>query len=600
MRSTPIAVPEVRPTFGLATRARQALAIAWTSFQAIAKSWSGLVVLAAIAAFAFGFVLKNMNSLGVPLLPRTAHVITWLAPPLDDPRSPWMILPLLIVFYAGELVWREREAGLAEIADAAPVPEWVVFLGKFIALSLILFAWMALLMAAGVLAQVSMGYYEFEIGVYVRALFWLQLPHYILFAMLALAVQVAVNHRHVGHIVALLAFAFILMAPMFGIEHNLLIYGAGPGWSYSDMRGFGPSLGAWAWFKLYWAAWALLLAVAGTLLWVRGREGGLGVRLRLARGRLTRPTAGVAAAAVGLVLALGGFVFYNTNVLNEYRVASERAEQRAKYERRYGRYEGTLQPHLAGTRLHVEIYPKRRAVEIRGTYQLVNRSAVAIDSIHVTPVPGVETGAVTFDRPAARVVEDDELGHRIYALPNPLQPGDSLRLSFEVRSEPRGFGNHGVDPSVAANGTYFTSQALLPAIGYQRSRELSDPGDRRAHGLAPRPLLASLESSQDLTGDDRIDLEAGEGTAFEAVVGTDADQIAVAPGALRRKWTEGGRRYFHYATSAPIGNEYTFHSANYAVREANWNPSAGSGQAVAIQIFGSIRVSQRRLAEAVT
>ena len=28
------------------------------------------------------------------------------------------------------------------------------------------------------------------------------------------------------------------------------------------MRGFGPSLGPWLWFKLYWAAWALLLAVA--------------------------------------------------------------------------------------------------------------------------------------------------------------------------------------------------------------------------------------------------------------------------------------------------------------------------------------------------
>ena len=36
-----------------------------------------------------------------------------------------MIVPLLIVFYAGELVWREREARLSEIADAAPVPEWV-------------------------------------------------------------------------------------------------------------------------------------------------------------------------------------------------------------------------------------------------------------------------------------------------------------------------------------------------------------------------------------------------------------------------------------------------------------------------------------------
>ncbi len=63
----------------------------------------------------------------------------------------------------------------------------------------------------------------------------------------------------------------------------------------------------------------------------------------------------------------------------------------------------------------------------------------------------------------------------------------------------------------------------------------------------------------------------GGGIAFEAVVGTDVGQVAVAPGALRRTWTEGGRRYFHYATDAPIGQEWSFFSAEYAVREGRWN-----------------------------
>jgi hypothetical protein len=68
-------------------------------------------------------------------------------------------------------------------------------------------------------------------------------------------------------------------------------------------------------------------------------------------------------------------------------------------------------------------------------------------------------------------------------------------------------------------------------------------------------------------------------------VGTDEDQVAVAPGALRRTWTEGGRRYFHYSTDAPIGSEWAFFSARYAVREAQWHDPAGSGQSVAIRIF---------------
>jgi ABC-2 type transport system permease protein len=65
---------------------------------------------------------------------------------------------------------------------------------------------------------------------------------------------------------------------------------------------------------------------------------------------------------------------------------------------------------------------------------------------------------------------------------------------------------------------------------------------------------------------------------FEAVVGTDEGQTAVAPGTLRRTWAQDGRRYFHYATDAPILNNFAFFSAAYAVREGRWND-------VEIQIF---------------
>ncbi|HET7464237.1 MAG TPA: hypothetical protein VFJ82_23470 [Longimicrobium sp.] len=560
----PVHVPRVPRTFGPALYARQTLATAWTSFLAIAKSRAGLVVLAVIAALTVVLLPQNLYNMGTPLLPTTAYVLTFLTTPLTDPMTPWVVIPLLIVLWAGELVWREREHGLGEITDAAPVPEWVLFGGKFLGLALVLAAWMALLTLAGLLIQLRLGYGDHQPGLFLKVLFGLQLPEYLLFALLALVVQGLVNQKYVGHFVALVAFALIAFAPRLGIRHNLLVYGASPGWSYSDMRGFGASLGPWAWFKLYWAAWALLLAVAARLLWMRGMESGLRTRLRLARGRFTRSTAGIAAGAAGLVLTLGGFIFYNTNVLNRYTSASGRMERSAAYERRYGRYANLPQPSLTGTSLRVELHPRRRAVEIRGTYQLVNRGSAAIDSIHVATVTGVRTGAITFDRPARRVVQDDELGHRIYALARPLQPGDSLRLGFQVFVAPRGFRNRGVTAAVVANGTWFMSGDVLPAIGYQRRRELLKPGERRAHGLAPRPLFPSVADAQDVTGE-----EGGGGGAergsVEAVIGTDADQVAIAPGVLRRTWTEGGRRYFHYATDTPIGNEYAFFSAKYAV-----------------------------------
>ena len=49
------------------------------------------------------------------------------------------------------------------------------------------------------------------------------------------------------------------------VRDNLLLYGRDPGWLYSDMNGFGPFAAPFVWFKLYWAAWALLLAVAAVV-----------------------------------------------------------------------------------------------------------------------------------------------------------------------------------------------------------------------------------------------------------------------------------------------------------------------------------------------
>lgn len=578
---TPIVFSQVPLTFGFAIHVRQTLAIAWTSFRVLATSWAGLALLVAIPSLTVLVVLDQMELNGVPLVPTTVYVINELTAPLSAELSRWVIIPLLLVFFAGELVWRERDAGLGEIADAMPGSEWVPFLGKLLGLALVLVLFMAFLTMAGMLAQVILGYQDFAIGLYLNILFGLQLPEYLLFAVLALVVHVLMDQKYIGHLVAICAYVFIALASLFGIEHNLLIYGASPPWSYTEMRGFGPSLGPWLWFKLYWTAWALLLTVAARLLWARGKERSLRVRLQLARHRFTRLTTWTATVAVGLIFTVGGFIFYNTNVLNNYLTAADQRARAAAYERRYGQYAGSPQPQLADIRLQVEIYPERRAVAIRGTYQLVNRSAVAIELIHVATPAGIKTEAVTFDRSATSVVEDDELGHRIYALTNPLLPGDLLRLDFQVHIEPHGFRESGVDDAVVANGSYFTN-SWLPAIGYQPTRELTNASDRRAHGLAPRPLIASLydvEAPNDRDG----------GITFDAVVGTDADQVAVAPGALRRRWTEGGRRYFHYATALPIGNEYAFFSANYARYEAQWNPAhpgdTRAGQAVTIQIF---------------
>jgi ABC-2 type transport system permease protein len=568
-----LVIPAVRPAYTFISCLRQTLGIAGTSFRKIAGSPGGLAIVAAAAIITALFGAQSMKQFGIPLLPTTGQITDFLTAPFSNIKSPWVIIPLLTDFYAGELIWREREARMSEITDTAPVPEWALLCGKFLGLAFMLIAWLTLLMFAGIAIQADMGYHHFEISLYLKTLFGLQLTDYLLFALLALAVHVLVNNKYLGHGAVVAIFGLIAFAPKLGVQHHLLIYGTDPGWFYSDMRGFTPSAGPWIWFKTYWAAWALLIAVAARLFWVRGKEQGIRSRIRLARHRFTQSTVVTAAAAGILLLSTGAYIFYNTNILNTYNSASGLLEQRADYERLYGRYAKIAQPLLTGTSLSVSIYPKQRSAEIKGIYTLMNKSATSIDSIHIATGSEAETGEISFDRIAKRVLENKRLNYRIYALQQPLLPGDSLKLTFEVRYAPRGFRNSGADAAVVPNGTYFTNLEWLPVIGYQSEREINDPGLRKQYRLPRRaasPSLYDVSARLGRTGSERI--------AFDAVISTDGGQTAIAPGKLRRKWSEAGRNYFHYAADAPIGNEYAILSANYEVRRARW-------QNVSIEIF---------------
>jgi ABC-2 type transport system permease protein len=558
-----IRTPAAPRSFGMGMRVRQLLDVARMGVRQTVLSRDFLLVAAGLVLLTLFVVLEIPLLGGEPLWPLTGEVAADLTSSFVQ-----VVVVLLTVFYAGELVWRERDAGIETVGDALPVPDWVPFAGKFLALAALLALVQALFMATGMVGQALQGWYAFRPGLYLQVLFGMQLVDYLLFAVLALLAHVLVNQKYLGHGAAVLLFVATLQARRFGIEHNLLVYGSDAGLVWSDLNGFGPFMAPFVWFKLYWGAWALLLCVVALLFWVRGTEGGVRARMRLARRRFTRRTALGTAAAALLVLGTGGFVFYNTNVRNEYRTAWETDELQAGYERRYKRFEHAAHPSLADVRLHAELYPERGEAIARGTYRLVNDGETAIDSIHLftIPTPGITLRRVRFDRPARTVLADAVHGYGIHALARALQPGDSLRLDFELAVAPNGFRNRQEASSNTALVGDFTSLGswLLPFVGYQRDTELSGDEDRRAHGLPPRGVRPSLHDvrARRIPRISRI--------RFEGTVGTAGDHVAVLPGALERSWTEGGRRYFHYRAEAPVLNFFALVSAPYAVRESYW------------------------------
>ncbi|GAB3168554.1 ABC transporter permease/M1 family aminopeptidase [Telluribacter humicola] len=553
-------------TFDYKTRLYQTRSLAYTFYQEITKSPVGLAI-PAIAVYAF-ILIPNMSEgpLGVPILPTTPRIILFL-----NNAALQIFVVMLITLLAGQLIWRERDSRLHEIFDAVPVPDGVLLWSKYLCLALVLFTVQAALLVASISIQLVAGYYQFEIGEYLQALFGVQLLDQLLFAAVAMTIHTLVNQKYVGHLLVLLFYLYTLIAPRLGIEHNLFIFGSDPGLAGSVFYGQGSFLFPWLLFKLYWIAWALLFMMITQKLWVRGRETTIKYRLRQSgKGLMQSP---VLIGAITLLMVTGTLIFYNTNILNKYTTAEERVEQQVLYEQLYGRYRAVPQPLLTSTRLQVEFYPDERMAVVQGIYTLKNDSRKAIDSIHLATAPVVETRTIKFSRDNRAVLTDKKLGHHIYVLNQPLLPGDSVQVSYEVGSIPEGFSNRGITTSVMNNGSYFRNSEWLPAIGYQPFRELRNDRKRKDYDLPQRPEFRPLHDAESIlsrTGREQIQ--------FEATIGTAADQIAVAPGTLTKSWKRGDRQYFRYVADRPIQNMFHVYSARYQVRKARW-------QNVDIQIF---------------
>ncbi|TYZ10112.1 hypothetical protein FY528_09625 [Hymenobacter lutimineralis] len=501
---------------------------------------------------------------GTNTFPTTPVVVQLLA-------STFALFQLIIItFYAGELVWRERDAKINQIYDAMPMPAWVPFLAKLGALMLIQVVLLAVVMLCGLLLQTFKGYFNYELGLYVQELFGFRLVGMLLLCVLAMLVQVLVNNKYLGHFIMILYYAFNLFQGTLGLEHNLYSFNGAPETPYSAMNGYGHFVGPFLAFKLYWAAFAVLLALGSALLWPRGTETRFSWRWQQARFGLS-PALGVVAGVALLAFAgLGAYIFYNTNILNDYRTSDENDALGAAFERKYKRFEKTPQPRITAVQVNVDIFPQERDVRFRGSYWLLNRTRQPIDSVHLVGATEAEVKQMALSRPAKEVLHDQvgDVDYRILRLAQPLQPGDSLQLNFDLAYTNPGFKNSGSNTSIVENGTFVNSQ-LLPHIGYQPEAELSGDDTRKEQGLAPRPRMAPVGDSAArmntyITND-------ADWIRFEATVSTSPDQVAIAPGYLQREWTEKGRRYFHYKMDAPILNFYSFQSARYRVYKDKWN-----------------------------
>lgn len=564
------ALPQpVSVDFGAATRVRQIVALATDAFRLAATGWPGIALFVLVALYVLALP-ELMEHVGVPMYPTTAALADVM---VHSEAFFVMVLPLVLMLAAGELAWRDRDAGIAAIADATPVPDWVRFCGRLCGLLVLVLALQALRMLVAMGVQAALGFGVFEPLLYLKILFGLQATDYALLVVLALALHALVDHRYLGQLLVIAVFLGIATAPALGIDDRLLAYGTDPGWSYSDLRGFANALVPWAWFKAYWSGWAVLLSLLAILLLPRGAAAGLRQRIGGMRLRLSRPLQALGTLGVAAIALAGGVIFYNTHLLHPFVDGDEAMARRARYERLYGRYAGAPRPATTDIRLRVDLRPEDGTATVAGTYRLVNLSKAPIATLHVATSSAVETRRLALDRPARQVIADDAFGHHAFALARPLQPGESMVLRFELAFGGNGFSQHGIDPAIAANGSYVNQYQWLPQIGYQAAREIGNPGERRALGLPARPEVPLLDDPAV-----PLDRARAQRVSVDTVISTAPGQTAIAPGLLRRAWIENGRPHFRYATEEPVRDDLAFYSSRYTVLRDRWRD-------VAIEVF---------------
>lgn len=517
---------------------------------------TGFIVLLILAVFLTALVMYLTPQIfGAPRLPITRLVIGQIS-------GGFTLFQLIVAaFYAGEIVFRERAVRLDGIIDATPLPNWGYLFPKTIALFAVLVAMSLAAALVGIAHQLISGFYDIELTKY---LMWYVIPSVVddaFLAVIAIVLQALSPNKFIGWGLFVVYIVVLLSASLLGIEDHLFLYGSAPSAPLSDLNADGVPTGD-IWFWLYWGCIAVVLMLVAFLMWPRGT--GVSYRTRLAAmpRRLKGATGLLGAAAVLGAVGFGGFIYYNTHMLNHFRTSEARIAAIARYEKTLIGYAKVPQPAVAHVAVAVDLYPSQLRMAAHGTLTLKNLTDKPLNEVDVGFREPDSPGSVTVEG-AHRTRYFDAFKFSVFQFDKPMLPGETRLLHFTNARAQHGFANEGNDTQLVYNGTFLSNANIAPTLGISKLGLLHDKAKRRKYGLPEEVHVAKLE---DRSGQARP-LFPSDWTTADFTVSTDADQIPIAPGKKVSDVTKDGRRTARFVSTAPILNFYSIQSARYDVAE---------------------------------
>lgn len=532
--------------------------IARFEYRRIVKSYFFIIMLVLGAVLAY--LISSFNALifGTEVYPVTYNVAEQTGSMFQ------FMMVILIIFYAGNLIFSEKEHKVDELVGASPVRSSTLVIGKYLGLMGAVAAGLMGAILTGLAIQSLKDYYHFEIGQYIATIYGRNFVNLSITAALCFIVQSMVTNKYLGFVISIIVTVVLrFILGRLQIDNPLVNFNSsGPMMGYSDMNGYGNTMSIFYFFKLYWFSFIILLFAIAIRFYLRGKEKGLKARFRFSKYD-SRRQAGITALIAFVTFGVtGGVIYYNVKIANKLLDRKETEALQARFEQQYKHFQFTPQPRVVSSFVEADLFPSQLGASFKGYYYLKNKHRSALDTLVVNYNSEVSLRNLSLSAPASLVVNDTELGFRVYRLGTSLQPGDSLRMDYSIDYLRKSWFSNNAKTDIVYNGT-FINNSLLPSIGYNDAAELGENEARRKFRLNPKPRAASIDDTT-AYANTYISKDA-DWIRFECIVSTEPDQIAVAPGYLINEYRKEGRRYFHYKMDSPILNFYSLLSARYAV-----------------------------------
>ena len=484
---------------------------------------------------------------------------------------------IILVFFGGETLHRDKGTGYSSISDTFPVKDGVLIGSKFFGMTFICLLLTTVPVLVGLIIQTVKGYFNYDLGVYLIDSYLIAFPDYLQMLMLVFAIHLIVNNKFAGHAVSIGIWLIMIVLRSFAdFNFNLFFFSYKPNFTWSDMNGIGHFVEPLFWYNIYWTVFGLFLILFFSLFFARGSDVNFKKRLVQAKGRLTTSTAILSFVLLFISIGFGSYIYKTVVYTNGYITVKEQEKRQVAYEKQLKHYEFIAHPKVISVKLDAEIYPQDRDAYSNVTVELVNKTTEVIDSLHLSFAEATYFHALyegdtlsyryplSYEKAKFQIVgkKDDKHWYKIYALPQAMQPGDTLELNMNSAIINTGFANSGFSREVVYNGTFIGG--AMPSIGYSARNELNSDEKRKKYDLPKKvdelPPHDDPHGVRTLLFNDDADL-----VTFEAKIGTALDQIAIAPGYLQKEWTEGDRRYFHYVQDTKIDLFFNMVSADYEV-----------------------------------